>query len=844
MPTGTTGPAREAFERLMARFAVGLRLGGAIAAGAGALLGLAAPASPVLTVAAVAGLLAWSAGYALVTLRRGWTWWLVAGDIVVAGGLCLGFGWLVPAGGLPGWSSWLAVVASTATILPQPSPWPLWGVAGLVVVPGAYAAGVIVAGRPEVAGLAALLVLQGTVAALFMGLLRRQARTADQAFDGYQELRREAAIREARQTEVTEHCRLLHDSVSATLTAVAGGAAEQSATLRAQAGRDLQVIERIRAPAPAESPADAAAESPADAAAESPADAAAEWPDSAAAAGSDSAAGVWPDAAAAVSPNGAAGSTGGAVPGGAAAVRPGGAEPGPVDLLGWLAPVVASQPALQVDLVLDELAVPGVVAAAFAGAVAEALRNVARHTAIGPVAVRAEHADGAVRVEVTDAGPGFDPAAVPPYRRGLRDSIVARMSMVGGAAAVSSRPGAGTRVELRWPVRPGRPGPGDRAADAEATGHGAAGDLVVGRYQRWFEYALVAVLGLRHVADALLPILAHRGAYRSLAAEVAGWLLLAGTGVAGSVRLLRHRTTAAWSWLLAVGVLAGSAVATAGVAPAQELTVAHWSLGAAGWFGVVVLLRRPIGELIALIVANAGLTLVLLLHDGLMTRLSVTRLLLVAYVFAALQIGIVMAIKALDETARRSVAAAETRTAERRRAQVAQALHQARIDRYQTVFGAVVPLLTGLATGELDPAERRIQARCGVEASRMRRLFAETDDVPDPLLHELRACADLAHSRGVQVDLYVTGWLPTLTRPERRALTEAPMRLLAGAREEARVTVSGWPDRVAISVLADARRGDPPEPSPQDLAPTVTVQETVIDVEGKYRRWIEARWQR
>jgi signal transduction histidine kinase len=822
MPTGTAGPARVAFERLMTRFAVGLRLGGAIAAGVGALLGLAAPASPVLTVAAVVGLLAWSAGYALVTMRRGWTWWLVAGDMVVAGGLCLGFGWLVPAGVLPGWSSWLAVVASTATILPQPSPWPLLGVAGLVAVPGAYAAGAVMAGRPEVAGLAALLALQGAFAALFMGMLRREARTADRALDRYQELRREVAIREARQAEVTEHCRLLHDSVSATLTAVAGGAAEQSAALRAQAGSDLQVIERIRAPAPAQWPAHAAAV----------------WP--------DSTPGVWPDSADAVSPNGAAGAAGWAAPGDAAAVRLPGAEPSPVDLLGWLAPVIASHPALQVDLVMGELAVPGVVAAAFAGAVAEALRNVTRHTAIGRVAVRAEQADGVVRVEVTDAGPGFDPAAVPAYRRGLRDSVVARMSMVGGAAAINSRPGAGTRVDLRWPARPGRPAPvtGDRVAEAEAAGRGAAGDLVLGRYQRWFEYALVAVLGLRHVADALLPILAHRGAYRSFGAEVAGWVLLAGTGVVGSVRLLRHRTGAAWSWLLAVGVLAGSAVAAAGVAPAQELTVAHWSLGAAGWFGVVVLLRRPIAELIALIVANAGLTLGLLLHDGLITRLSVTRLLLVAYVFAALQVGIVMAIKALDETARRSVAAAETGTAQRRRTQVAEALHRARIDRYQTVFLAVVPLLTGLATGELDPAERRTQARCGIEASRMRRLFAETDDVPNPLLHELRACADLAHRRGVQVDLYVTGRLPMLTRPERRALTEAPMRLLAGAREEARVTVSGRPDEVAISVLADTRRGDPPEPSPQDLAPTVTVQETVIDVDGKYRRWIEARWRK
>lgn len=57
----------------------------------------------------------------------------------------------------------------------------------------------------------------------------------------------------------------------------------------------------------------------------------------------------------------------------------------------------------------------------------------------------------AVVVEVTDDGPGFDPAGVPPHRYGLRESIRGRMAAVGGRAEVRSAPGAGTTIRLEWP---------------------------------------------------------------------------------------------------------------------------------------------------------------------------------------------------------------------------------------------------------------------------------------------------------------------------------------------------------------------------------------------------------
>jgi signal transduction histidine kinase len=57
---------------------------------------------------------------------------------------------------------------------------------------------------------------------------------------------------------------------------------------------------------------------------------------------------------------------------------------------------------------------------------------------------------------VRDRGRGFDPTAVPPDRRGVADSISARVRRHGGTAEVRSAPGEGTEVELSVPRAPAR----------------------------------------------------------------------------------------------------------------------------------------------------------------------------------------------------------------------------------------------------------------------------------------------------------------------------------------------------------------------------------------------------
>jgi signal transduction histidine kinase/phage shock protein PspC (stress-responsive transcriptional regulator) len=81
----------------------------------------------------------------------------------------------------------------------------------------------------------------------------------------------------------------------------------------------------------------------------------------------------------------------------------------------------------------------------------EAMTNAAKHAGTGHVDVYAEIDGAAVSVFVRDRGVGFDPAAVPEDRLGVRNSIVDRLARHGGTAEVRSTPGDGTEIRLRLP---------------------------------------------------------------------------------------------------------------------------------------------------------------------------------------------------------------------------------------------------------------------------------------------------------------------------------------------------------------------------------------------------------
>jgi PAS domain S-box-containing protein len=89
--------------------------------------------------------------------------------------------------------------------------------------------------------------------------------------------------------------------------------------------------------------------------------------------------------------------------------------------------------------------------------VQEALSNVMRHADASRVGIRIAVAQGRVTALVEDDGCGFDPRLrLAEDGRGLGlIGMRERAALVGGSVSVESAPGAGTRVRLEIPVRPG-----------------------------------------------------------------------------------------------------------------------------------------------------------------------------------------------------------------------------------------------------------------------------------------------------------------------------------------------------------------------------------------------------
>jgi signal transduction histidine kinase/phage shock protein PspC (stress-responsive transcriptional regulator) len=88
---------------------------------------------------------------------------------------------------------------------------------------------------------------------------------------------------------------------------------------------------------------------------------------------------------------------------------------------------------------------------ALLAAAREATVNAAKWSGVQVISLYAETEADAVSLFVRDRGRGFDPATVPADRKGLSESVHARMARRGGTATVRSGPGEGTEVRLSMP---------------------------------------------------------------------------------------------------------------------------------------------------------------------------------------------------------------------------------------------------------------------------------------------------------------------------------------------------------------------------------------------------------
>jgi hypothetical protein len=352
-------------------------------------------------------------------------------------------------------------------------------------------------------------------------------------------------------------------------------------------------------------------------------------------------------------------------------------------------------------------------------------------------------------------------------------------------------------------------------------------------YTRAFTKAVIAAVLFWHVAGAVPALVAHLKTYHSATVEVCAWLVLFGVITIGARLLLRGVTTVRMVWLLVAVTLAAGAAATL-ACPRTDWLRADWSWGAVGWVLVLLLLNRPLGELIGVLLIEAGLTFaVLVVNEGL-NRQVIAAFLTVLYASASIQIMLAVAARTMNFTAQVAAEIANSQDKRATRDAVAEELATARTDRYQAARLSIVPLLRSLADGTLNVSDPAVQTRCAFEATTLRRLAAEGDERPNPLIHELEACVDVAYRRGAAVELAVSGSPPALDTQTRRDLAEPVIALLSTTREYARIAVATDPDTVRVSVLTDSA-----EPI---SAPSDTAGMSITTGQDDDLQWVEVRW--
>lgn len=355
--------------------------------------------------------------------------------------------------------------------------------------------------------------------------------------------------------------------------------------------------------------------------------------------------------------------------------------------------------------------------------------------------------------------------------------------------------------------------------------------LVATRYARGAAVAAVVIAAFWHIGFDLPATAVNRSTYTEPALAVGAWLLYLAIGAAGAVLLLWRDRPTRWAWPLAVGAL-GVAGLVVAASPAEEvLPPTNWAWGSVGWLAVILFWRHRAAHLLAFLAADALLMLVSLGAAGGWDRVHLARAVMVLIGAVVLQIGYSVTAHGLSTVAARAVEASAAREKALARQAAADAVHADRRARYDVVRRGTAAVLSELADGA-DPTDPALQHRCAVEAARLRRLLAETDDVPDPLLHELRASADLASRNGVAVTLATVGEVPELPLEVRRALCDAPLQVLTAARTTARVAVVAGEGEVVVSVVADA-------------ADTVSAHHPSVrlsTMEEGDLLWVETRW--
>ncbi|MFI9641030.1 hypothetical protein ACIG87_13335 [Micromonospora sp. NPDC051925] len=386
------------------------------------------------------------------------------------------------------------------------------------------------------------------------------------------------------------------------------------------------------------------------------------------------------------------------------------------------------------------------------------------------------------------------------------------------------------------PVRVPRPvvrSGGPAAADGTA--------VDVARFSdRGARIAAVAIALVWHAAIGLPALLGGWSELATPTVVAAGWLAACLIGGYAALRLLRGGLPPALP--LAAALLAVDVAVFAAAGVRQLFAAGNWVWTGLAWFFVVVLWGRRVRWLLALLAGHAVIALAALVGHGATGPADLTRYAMYVYGTSSLPVAAFTGAAVIATLARDRADTAAATLAVRAERDAAERAWVDRRARLALVGGAAEQVLAELADGRADPADPFVQRRCVLAATRLRRLIAESDDVPDPLLHELRAAADLAERNGLPIELIAIGTPPPLPVEVRRRLADPLAAALADATGWARLTVVAGPDEVAVSLVAPdvdgPRAADPSAPMDDD-----DQVEHVHERDGEIR-WTQTRWRR
>lgn len=570
-------------------------------------------------------------------------------------------------------------------------------------------------------------------------MVRARARAADRSAAARAASRREAAVAAARRATEREYLATLHDTASATLLMVSQGDGRDWSWLPPRARQDLEALS--------------------------------------------------------------------AMPG---------FETGSVDLAALLSCVPEGEGPVRVQLkthIEGPIVTPSGPGLAIFNGVREAVTNVARHAGVREAELRAWPEEDGVVVELSDAGRGFDPQSVPARRRGISGSIIGRMHTAGGSARVTSRPGTGTRVQWRWH---GRARESQAEDGALVTGdiprpprvpaqHSAAVRLIRGQLLYGAQLAVLLISLVWQFTVSLRRLMVHQDVYRPAWAQTAAFVCLAAVAVIGAACLLRgrHIPPRVRGWSLG-SVLAASAVCAFTLPPGQSTGPADWAFGVVGWHALFLLADLRVRVYAAFLGAHMGLNATAVFLSGTPTAAESAVMGISTISACGFQFSVgVLVTHLLHGTAPAAGTAAAQEEELRTRERIHEDMQRDHKERYRALTATTVPLLVGLGHGVLSPHDEEVRLRCGVEATRMRRLFAEGDAVVDPLLNELRACVEVAEHQGVTVSLAVRGRPGEVPVEVRRELVDPVAVILGHARSTARVTVVWTPREVRVSAISE-----------------------------------------